>query len=156
MEIKLITIGNLKEDYLLLMQNDYLKRLSNYVKVEIIEVAEEKVDKNSNINLILEKEYQKVVKKISEVDYIILLDLHGEAIDSLKFASFIEKKMIYGTTKLTFVIGGSYGVAENLRERADYAISLSKLTFTHQFTRIILLEQIYRSFKIINHETYHK
>lgn len=157
-KIKILTIGNLKEKYLMMMQDEYLKRLSNYAKITIIEEKEEKSYEvnDSIINQILNKEGERLLHKVEDNDYVILLDLHGQEIDSIKFAKLLDNKMTNGYSSFCFIIGGSYGVSENLRKRADTKLSLSPMTFTHQFTRIIILEQIYRAFKINNNEVYHK
>ena len=157
-KIKLITIGNLKEKYLVSMQEEYLKRLSNYAKVTIVEEKEEKSNdvNDSIITQILTKEGERLLNKIDDNDYVVLLDLHGQEMDSVKFAKLIDSKMTNGYSSFAFVIGGSYGVSEALRKRANTRLSLSPMTFTHQFTRIIILEQIYRAFKINNNEVYHK
>lgn len=157
-KIKVLCIGNLKEKYLLSMQDEYLKRLSSYSKVSIIEEKEEKSNEinSSIINQILNKEGERLLSKIEDNEYVILLDLHGKQMDSIKFSQLIDNKMTNGYSNFTFVIGGSYGVSESLRKRANTLLSLSEMTFTHQFTRIIILEQIYRAFKINNNEVYHK
>ena len=157
-KIKILGIGNLKENYLKSMQDEYLKRLSNYAKVNIIEEKEEKSNdiNDSIVNQILDKEGERLLNKIDDQDFVILLDLHGEEIDSVKFAKLIDNKMTNGYSSFCFVIGGSYGVSNSLRKRANYKLCLSPMTFTHQFTRIIILEQIYRAFKILNNESYHK
>ena len=157
-KIKILCIGNLKENYLLAMQNEYLKRLTNYAKVEIKEEKEEKSNdvNDSIITQILNKEGERLLKKIDDNDYVILLDLHGKEMDSIQFANLIDRNMTNGYSSFCFVIGGSYGVSEDLRKRANTKLCLSPMTFTHQFTRIIILEQIYRAFKINNNEVYHK
>lgn len=157
-KIKILVIGNLKEKYLLSMQDEYLKRLSSYAKVTIVEEKEEKSNdiNQTIINQILNKEGERLLNKIEDNEYVVLLDLHGEQIDSIKFAKLIDSKMTNGYSNFTFVIGGSYGVSEALRKRANTKLCLSLMTFTHQFTRIIILEQIYRAFKINNNEVYHK
>ena len=157
-KIKILGIGNLKEKYLQSMQDEYLKRLSNYAKVTIIEEKEEKSNdiNDTLINQILNKEGDRLLNKIDDHDYVILLDLHGKEMDSIKFANLIDRNMTNGYSSFCFVIGGSYGVSEELRKRANTKLCLSPMTFTHQFTRIIILEQIYRAFKINNNEVYHK
>ena len=157
-KIKILTIGNLKEKYLTAMQDEYLKRLNNYAKVTIIEEKEEKSNdiNDSIINQILNKEGDRLLNKIDDNDYVVLLDLHGKQIDSIDFAKLIDNKMTNGYSSFCFIIGGSYGVSDSLRKRANTKLSLSLMTFTHQFTRIIVLEQIYRAFKINNNEVYHK
>ena len=157
-KIKILCIGNLKENYLKSMQEEYLKRLSNYAKITVIEEKEEKSNEvnDSIINQILSKEGDRIINKIEDNDFVVLLDLHGDEIDSIKFAKLIDNKMTNGYSSFCFVIGGSYGVSSALRKRANYKLCLSPMTFTHQFTRIIILEQIYRAFKINNNEVYHK
>ena len=157
-KIKILCIGNLKENYLKSMQEEYLKRLSNYAKITVIEEKEEKSNEvnDSIINQILSKEGDRIINKIEDNDFVVLLDLHGDEIDSIKFAKLIDNKMTNGYSSFCFVIGGSYGVSSALRKRANYNLCLSPMTFTHQFTRIIILEQIYRAFKINNNEVYHK
>lgn len=157
-KIKILCIGTLKEKYLLAMQEEYLKRLSSYAKVTIIEEKEEKSNEinDSIINQILNKEGDRLLSKIEDNEFMILLDLHGKQLDSIDFAKLIDKNMTNGYSNFTFVIGGSYGVSDRLRSRANLKLSLSLMTFTHQFSRIIILEQIYRAFKINNNEVYHK
>lgn len=157
-KIKILCIGNLKEKYLLAMQNEYFKRLTNYAKVSFIEEKEEKSNEinDSLINQVLQKEGERLLNKIEDNEYVILLDLHGIEMDSIKFANLLDNKMTNGFSSFCFVIGGSYGVSDALRKRANTKLCLSPMTFTHQFTRIIILEQIYRAFKINNNEVYHK
>ena len=126
-KIKILCVGNLKENYLLTMQNEYLKRLTNYAKIEIKEEKEEKSNElNDSIILqILNKEGERLLKKINDNDYVILLDLHGKEMDSIKFAKLIDNNITYGYSSFCFVIGGSYGVSENLRKRAsETAVSI--------------------------------
>lgn len=159
MKIKIIAVGKVKENYLKEGINEYLLRLSPYAKTEIIEVDDSKVKDNPNqsdINKVINEEGERVLAKIKNTDYVINLDLNKKEFDSVEFSKFIESKMVEGGSSITFVIGGSYGLSQKVRERANYSISLSKMTFLHQMTRLILLEQLYRSFKILNNETYHK
>ena len=159
MKIKIIAVGKVKENYLKEGINEYLLRLSPYAKTEIIEVDDSKVKDNPNqsdITKVINEEGDRVLSKIKNTDYVINLDLNKKEFDSVEFSKFIESKMVEGGSSLTFVIGGSYGLSQQVKERANYAISLSKMTFLHQMTRLILLEQLYRSFKILNNETYHK
>ena len=156
--IKLVVVGKLKEKFHKDEINEYLKRLSRYSKVNIIEVEEEKIKDNSSLKeneIILTKEGNNVLKQIKENEFVFLLDLHGKEISSEEFAAKINKLSLDYST-VTFVIGGSLGVSEDLRKRSNFKLKLSPMTFTHQMTRIIILEQIYRSFKINNNETYHK
>lgn len=151
--IKLICVGKVKDKNLLALIEDYKKRINKYHKLEIIEVKDEAITNNENE--VLNIEGDRVLNKIGRDEYVILLDLHGKSIDSISFAQKIDKLFITNS-KLTFVIGGSLGLSDSLRKRANEAIKLSDMTFLHQMTRLILLEQIYRSFKILNNETYHK
>ena len=151
--IKLVCVGKVKDKNLSELINDYAKKVSHYHKLEIIEVKDEPI--RDNEKAVLNIEAQRVLNCISNDEYVILMDLHGKSIDSVGFANKIEKLFI-NNSKITFVIGGSLGLGDALLERANEKIKLSDLTFLHQMTRLILLEQIYRSFKILNHETYHK
>lgn len=144
--IKIITIGKLKEDYLKEAVNDYLKRLSKYHKVELIEL------KDSNIN----DEKEEILKIINKKDYIVSLAIEGKELNTLEFKEFIENEMINGNSNITFIIGGSDGIHNDIKNISNKLISFSKLTFPHGLFRVILLEQIYRVFKIMNNETYHK
>ena len=158
LNIKLVVVGKLKEKFHKDEVNEYLKRLSKYAKVNLIEVEEEKIKDNSSLKeneQILNKEGSNLLKQIKENEFVFLLDLHGKEISSEEFASKIDQLMINYST-FTFVIGGSLGVSEDLRRRSNFKLKLSPMTFTHQMTRIIILEQIYRAFKINNNEVYHK
>lgn len=151
--IKVIAIGKVKDKHLSALIDDYIKKIQRYHKIEVIEVKDEPITDNEKA--VLDKEGQRALDKIDAGEYVILLDLHGKSIDSLSLAEKIDS-LFNSHPKITFVIGGSLGLSEKLRERANEKIKLSDLTFLHQMTRLILLEQIYRSFKILNHETYHK
>jgi 23S rRNA (pseudouridine1915-N3)-methyltransferase len=143
--IKIIAVGKIKESYLKEAVDDYLKRISKYTKVEVIQVEDS--DK--------EKESQLIIKNIKNKDYIILLDVNSNQLDSLEFSNKIDKLLINNPT-ICFIIGGSDGFSDKVYEIANEKISFSKLTFPHQLFRVILLEQIYRSYKILNNESYHK
>ena len=151
--IKIVCVGKVKDKNLLALIEDYTKRICKYHKLEVIEVKDEPI--NDDEKAVLDKEASRVLDKISNDEYVILLDLHGKSIDSISLSKKIDKLFITNS-KICFVIGGSLGLGDELRKRANEAIKLSELTFLHQMTRLILLEQIYRSFKILNHETYHK
>ena len=158
MKIKIYCIGKLKEQYLKDGINEYLKRISAYSNVEIVEVADSKVRDNPNasgIEKAINEEGERVLKLV-KTDYLIGLDLNKKEPTSEEFASFLQSKLVEGGSNVSFVIGGSYGLSDALKNRCNSSISLSKLTFLHQMTRLILLEQIYRAFKILNNETYHK
>ena len=158
MNIKIYCIGKIKEKYLKDGIAEYIKRLSAYAKTDIIEVADSKVKDNPNefdITKAKNEEGDRVLKLVKN-DYLIGLDLNKKEPTSEEFAEFIQQKFVEGGSSISFVIGGSYGLSENLKKRCNSSISLSKLTYLHQMTRLILLEQIYRAFKILNNETYHK
>lgn len=151
--IKLICVGKIKDKNLASLINDYIKKINHYHKLEVIEVKDEPI--NDNEKSVLNIEAERVLDKIDKDEYVILMDLHGKSIDSVSLANKIDKLFV-SYSKITFVIGGSLGLGEKLLDRANEKIKLSDLTFLHQMTRLILLEQVYRSFKILNHETYHK
>lgn len=147
--IKLIAIGSIKEKYLKDGINDYLKRISKYSKIELIEID----DDNSDNGIINEK--NKITKAIKPNDYIITLDIKGEKIDSVSFAKKIDKIFI-SHPSIAFIIGGSNGLHDDIKKLSNFNLSFSDLTFPHQLFRLLLLEQIYRIYKINNNETYHK
>lgn len=143
--IKIICVGKIKESFYRDAIDEYMKRLSKYHKVEIIEVMD------SNIN----SEKELILKKIDKKDFVVTMEIEGKEISSVEFANFIDKTLMnYGN--ITFVIGGSAGLDNEVKSLSNYKLSFSKMTFPHQLFRVILLEQIYRSFKINNNESYHK
>ena len=159
MKISLITVGKIKEKYLKDAIAEYSKRLSKYCKLEIIEVADEKTPDHASENmelLIKEKEAERMEKYLKEGAYVIALAIEGKQLDSVELSQKIDSLGTSGTSHIIFVIGGSLGLAERILKRADYKLSFSKMTFPHQLMRVILSEQIYRSYRIINHEPYHK
>ena len=159
MKITVITVGKIKEKYLKDAIAEYSKRLSRYCKLEILEVADEKTpDGASEIveENIREKEGERILKLIKEDSYVITLEISGKMLTSEELADRIETLGIQGKSHLVFVIGGSIGLGREVLRRSDYALSFSKMTFPHQLMRVILLEQIYRSYRIINGEPYHK
>lgn len=151
--LKLICVGKVKDASLKALIDDYQKRIQKYHKLEVIEVKDEPI--RDNEKEVLDIEASRIMSKIDKDDYVILLDLHGESLDSISFAKKIDKLFV-SYSKITFVIGGSLGLGEEVIKRANYRLKLSDMTFLHQMTRLIILEQIYRCFKILNHETYHK
>ncbi len=153
-KITLLVVGNIKERYFKEAINEYLKRLSKYSKVEIKEVEELKLQ-NRKEEEIKEKEGEELLKYIKRDQFVILLDLNKKELTSEEFAYKINELISLGKGDIVFVIGGSLGLGENIKKRGDYFVTFSKLTFPHQMIRLFLLEQIYRSFKIINRETYH-
>ena len=150
--IKIICVGKIKEAYLKEAIEEYKKRLSKYTKLEIIELQD---INNNNINIILEKEKELILNKISEKDYVITLEIEGKELSSIELSNKIDNILITNSN-ITFIIGGSYGLHEEIKLRSNFKLSFSKLTFPHQLFRVMLLEQIYRAFKINNNETYHK
>lgn len=151
--IKLICIGKIKDKHLQALCDDYASRVSRYHPLQIIEVKDEAI--GSDEKKILDAEASRALKNIRDDEYVILLDLHGKSIDSPSLARKIDQLFIRNS-KIDIVIGGSLGLGEQLRKRANEGIKLSDLTFLHQMSRLIILEQLYRSFKILNNETYHK
>ena len=143
--IKIICVGKVKEKYLQEAISDYMKRLSKYHKVDII------ILEDSNMS----EERTRILKHIDSKDYVITLDIEGKELSSLELADKLDKIFITNSS-ICFVIGGSYGLDREVKKRANFSLSFSKLTFPHQLFRVILLEQIYRSFKILNNESYHK
>ena len=159
MKITLVTVGKIKEKFYTDAIAEYAKRLSRYCKLEIIQVADEKTpDKASEaLNMqIKETEGERLMKHIREQDYVIALAIDGKMLDSVELSDKIEKLGVSGVSSIAFVIGGSLGLSEKVLQRADFKLSFSKMTFPHQLMQMILLEQIYRSYRIINHEPYHK
>ena len=159
MKITLITVGKIKEKYLRDAIAEYSKRLSRYCKLEIIEVADEKTpDHASEVveKSIRDKEGERLMRYIRDDDYVITLEICGKMLDSVAFSRQLENLGIRGQSHICFVIGGSIGLGKEVLKRSDYALSFSKMTFPHQLMRVILLEQIYRSYRIISHEPYHK
>ena len=150
--IKIICIGKIKEQFYRDAIEEYLKRLSKYTKLELIELNDINSD---NTNIILEKERDEILSKIKEKDYIITLEIEGKELDSIELSNKINELQI-NNSNITFIIGGSYGIHQDIKNMSNYKLSFSKLTFQHQLFRVMLLEQIYRSFKILNNETYHK
>ena len=147
--IKIICIGKIKENYLKKAIEEYQKRLSKYTKLEIIELQDESNEKALKI------EAERILKHLKKDDYIITLEIEGHQLTSKELSKKIEKTLIINPN-ITFVIGGSYGLDDKIKKLSNYSLSFSTLTFPHQLFRVILLEQIYRSFKIMNNENYHK
>jgi 23S rRNA (pseudouridine1915-N3)-methyltransferase len=143
--IKIIAIGKIKENYLKEAINDYQKRINKYHKLEIIEIEDD--------NIINEKD--RILKYINKKDYLIALDIQGIELTSIELSKKIDNIFI-NNSNITFIIGGSNGIHDSIKNIVNYKLSFSKMTFPHQLFRLILLEQIYRSFKILNNETYHK
>ncbi len=153
--ISIVAVGKIKEKSLTSLIDEYKKRISGYSKIEIVEVNDEPNDKLED-EKVKQLEGQRILKQIKKDSYVILLDLQGEMLDSVKFAKKIENINTYQSSHITFVIGGSLGVSEEVKQRADYLLKLSDMTFPHNIARLLILEQIYRSYKILNNESYHK
>ncbi|MGI6713752.1 MAG: 23S rRNA (pseudouridine(1915)-N(3))-methyltransferase RlmH [Bacilli bacterium] len=159
MKIKIIAVGKIKEHALRILIKEYEKRLKPYTEIEIIEIPDLPIPKNSSPKeeeQILEKESIKIEKNIEPYDYVIALDLEGESFDSESFSVELMKMFALGNACLTFLIGSSLGLSPTIRKRAQRRISFSKMTFPHQLMRLILLEQVYRAFRIAKNEPYHK
>ena len=149
--IKIICIGKIKEKFYQDAIIEYKTRISKYTNIEIIELP----DYNYDVKKTLVTEYNNIVKVLNKSDYNILLDISGNELDSISFAKKIDETLNYNSN-ITFIIGGSFGVVDELRNLVNYRLSFSKMTFPHQLFRVILLEQIYRAFKINHNEEYHK
>lgn len=159
MKITILCVGKIKEKFYREAIAEYAKRLSRYCKLEVVEVADEKTpDVCSEVEnaRIRNKEGERLMKYIKEDGYVIALAIQGKQYDSVGFSECIEKLGIQGKSHLYFVIGGSLGLADAILRRADAKISFSAMTFPHQLMRVILLEQIYRGYRIMNNEPYHK
>ncbi len=159
MKITILCVGKIKEKYFRDGIAEYKKRLSKYCKLEIIEVADEKTPDNASETeelQIKEKEGQRMEKHLKKNAFKIALAIEGEMIDSVQLSKKIEQLGVNGQSHIIFVIGGSLGIAPSIMKQMDYKLSFSKMTFPHQLMRMVLLEQIYRSYRIINGEPYHK
>lgn len=159
MKITVITVGKIKEKYLKDAIAEYSKRLSKYCKLEIIEVADEKTPDNASEVVedgIRSKEAERILKYVKDDAFVITLEIQGKLLTSEELAEKIEKLGVQGTSHITFIIGGSIGLGKEVLARSNFALSFSKMTFPHQLMRVILLEQVYRSYRIISGEPYHK
>lgn len=159
MNISIIAVGKLKEKYLKSGIDEYLKRLTSYAKVEIIEIPDEKAPEelsHSEMEQVKQKEGERLLSKLSQDTYVIALAIDGKMKSSEELAQSIDKLAVYGKSKIAFIIGGSLGLSNEVLQRADEKLSFSKMTFPHQLMRLILLEQIYRAFRINRNEPYHK
>ncbi|MFX0549788.1 23S rRNA (pseudouridine(1915)-N(3))-methyltransferase RlmH [Hathewaya histolytica] len=159
MNITLITVGKIKEKYLKEAIAEYVKRLGKYCKINIIELSDEKTPDNASEKdelIIKNKEGEQILKHIKDNMYVIALDLKGKTLSSEELAEYIKDLGVKGESNIAFIIGGSLGISENVLKRANYKLCFSKMTFPHQLFRVMLLEQIYRGFRIIKGEPYHK
>lgn len=159
MKITILAVGKLKEKYWKQAIAEYQKRLGAYTKIEIIEVPDEKAPENMSdkeVEQVKEKEGQRLLAKIKPHSTVITLEIQGNMLTSEGLAKNLQQRMVQGQSDFTFVIGGSNGLHQDVLDRSNYALSFSKMTFPHQMMRVILLEQIYRAFKIMRGEAYHK
>lgn len=159
MKITILTVGKIKEKYLKDAILEYKKRLGNYCRLELIEVPDERVPDKAGEAVnesIRSKEAERILKYIKDDMFVITLEIQGNMLSSEELADKMGRLALAGKSSLAFVIGGSIGLGKAVLKRSDYALSFSKMTFPHQLMRVILLEQIYRSFKILKGETYHK
>jgi len=159
MNIKILCVGKIKEKFYRDAISEYSKRLSKYCSLEIVEVNDEKTSENSTeneINIIKDKEGERILKHIKDKDYAIALAIQGKQQDSVAFSKYIENLGITGNSSICFIIGGSLGLSDAVMKRCNDSVSFSKMTFPHQLMRVILLEQIYRAMRIMNNEPYHK
>lgn len=159
MKITLVTVGKIKEKFFSDAIAEYTKRLSRYCKLDIVQLADEKTPDNAGEVMerqIKEKEGERILASIKDGNYVIALAIEGDMLDSVKLSEKIDSLGIGGISQIAFVIGGSLGLSDAVLRRADYKLSFSRMTFPHQLMRVILLEQIYRSYRIIYGEPYHK
>ena len=156
MKIKIIALGKIKEKFLKEGIDEFLKRLSPFAQLSVIELSPIEIKDENLVDKILMQEGEKILSLIKSTDYVITLEINGCMLSSEDFAQKISNVMNLGISELVFVIGSSCGLSDIVSQRANFKLSLSKLTFLHQFTRLFLIEQIYRAFKILNNETYHK
>ena len=159
MKIKTVCVGKIKEKFFCDAVSEYLKRMQKFAETEVIEVPDEKTDEkasDADRRIVLSKEGERLLKHIGERDFVFILDIKGKKLSSEDFASRIKDKMLSGYNTLTFVIGGSLGLSDAVKARGNFSLSFSDMTFPHQLMRVVLLEQIYRAFKINAGEPYHK
>ena len=159
MKITLLTVGKIKEKYFTMAIDEYSKRLSRYCKLEIIEVPDEKTPDGASVteeDIIRDKEGKKILKALKEDSFVITLEIEGKMLDSVELSKKLNQIAISGKGHITFIIGGSLGLSDEVKSKADYKLSFSKMTFPHQLMRVVLLEQIYRSYRILGNEPYHK
>ena len=159
MQISLITVGKVKEKFFTDASDEYIKRLSKYCKLTLIEVADEKAPENlseAQMVQIKDKEGERILSKLKDGDYLFTLEIDGKQLSSESFANTLEQLAIDGKSSLAFVIGGSLGLSDAVKRRSHYPISFGKMTLPHQLMKVVLLEQLYRGFRIIKNEPYHK
>lgn len=156
MKIKIIALGKIKEKFLKQGIDEFLKRLTPYASVEIVELSPIEIKDENLTAKILEQEGEKILAQVKASSFVITLEIEGANFSSEKFASKIQEITNAGYNEIVFIIGSSCGIAPSVSARADFKLSLSKMTFLHQFARLLLIEQIYRAFKILKNEVYHK
>ena len=158
MKITLICVGKVKEKFYRDAIKEYEKRLGAYIKLNTIEISDEKVkvENDSEIALAMEKEGNNILSKIKDNQYVITLEILGKNLSSEEFALKIDNLMLTGKSDIALVIGGSYGLSDSVKKRSDFALSFSRMTFPHQMMRVVLLEQVYRAYRIITGASYHK
>lgn len=159
MNISIVSVGKLKEKYLKLGIEEYTKRLGSYAKIDLIEVADEKAPENlsdADMEIVKKKEGERILAKIGTDTYVIALAIEGKMKSSEQLAEDLQSLMTYGRSKVAFVIGGSLGLHEDVMKRSDEKLSFSKMTLPHQLMKLVLVEQVYRAFRIIKNEPYHK
>jgi 23S rRNA (pseudouridine1915-N3)-methyltransferase len=159
MKITILCVGKIKEKFYNSAIAEYAKRLTRYCNLDIIEVPDEKTKEQASVTetaIVKDREGERILKAIRDDGYVIALAIDGKMPDSVELAEKIEKLGVGGTSHIYFVIGGSLGLSDAVLRRADFRLSFSRMTFPHQLMRVILLEQIYRAYRIINHEPYHK
>ncbi|MCK2002372.1 23S rRNA (pseudouridine(1915)-N(3))-methyltransferase RlmH [[Brevibacterium] frigoritolerans] len=159
MKITIITVGKLKEKYLKQGIAEYTKRLSAYANIELVEVPDEKAPENlstADMDIVKQKEGERILVKVSPDTYVITLEINGKQLTSEQLATHMDQLATYGKSKIAFIIGGSLGLGTEVLSRSDYALSFSKMTFPHQLMKLVLVEQIYRAFRINRNEPYHK
>ena len=156
MKIKIIAVGKIKESYIKEGINEFLKRLTPYATVEIIEISPSVIKNENETDKALQEEGEKILSRIKSSDYVITMEINGKELSSEDFAQKINSLTNEGTQTTVFVIGSSCGIGKNVSQRADFKLSMSRMTFLHEVARLILVEQIYRAFKIIKGEKYHR
>ncbi len=156
LKIKILALGKIKEKYLRSGIDEFLKRLKPYAQINVVEITPIEIKDENLKDKILLQEGEKILSNIKPTDFVITMEIRGKEFSSEEFAAKIEELTNSGTQEIIFVIGSSYGIGENVSQRANLKMSMSKMTFLHEFARLILIEQLYRSFKIIKGEIYHK